>query len=85
MRRGKLGIEMHLAELDRFADRIDASANRLTVGLITAALIVGTAITMTVEAGPRVGGFPVLGLFGFLSSGVVGTWVLWSILRSGRR
>ncbi|MHC4261144.1 MAG: ABC1 kinase family protein [Planctomycetota bacterium] len=85
LRRGKLGIEMHLAELDRFADRIDASANRLTVGLITAALIVGTAITMTVEAGPRVGGFPVLGLFGFLSSGVVGTWVLWSILRSGRR
>ncbi|MEO0652569.1 MAG: AarF/UbiB family protein, partial [Planctomycetota bacterium] len=84
-RRGRLRMEVAIDSLDDFGDRLDKSANRITVGLITAALIDGTSIAMTVEGGPRVLGVPALGLFGFISSGLVGASVLWSILRSGRR
>ena len=84
-RRGGLSVKFDLARLAAFGDQIERSANRITVGLITAALIVGTSIALSVEAGPTLFGLPLFGSFGFLSSTVVGVALLWSILRSGRR
>jgi ubiquinone biosynthesis protein len=84
-KRGRLGFEIHHPDLPEFAARVNESANRIAVGLLAAALIVGTAIATTVEGGPRLWGMPVLGLFGFVGSVTVGTLLLWSILRSGRR
>ncbi len=70
---------------DQFGSRLDRSANRVTVGLVTAALIVGTAISLTLSGGPRVFDLPVFGLLAFLSSMAAGVWLLWSILRSGHK
>ncbi len=78
----KLGIDMR--RLDQLSDQIESSINRLVVGTVTAALIVGTAIAMTVEGGPELYGLPLLGLLGFLSSLVLGFGLLISIWRSGR-
>jgi len=84
-KRGKIQLAIDMEGLDRFGRTLDRSTNRLTVGLITAALIVGTAISLTVAGGPQVMGLPFFGLFGFASSMTAGVWLLWSILRSGRR
>ncbi len=78
-------IELDLERLDAFDHQIERNTNRMTVGLTTAALIVGTSIMMTVDHGPRILGLPSLGLIGFLSSGLLGAFLLWSILRSSRR
>jgi ubiquinone biosynthesis protein len=84
-RRGGLRIELDLKRLDDFGQQLDRSANRVTVGLITAALIVGTSISMTIDSGPMLMGLPVLGLIGFGTSFSIGLMLLWSILRSGHR
>jgi len=84
-RRGRVHLELDVEGLDRLTQRIDRSVSRLTVGLITAALIVGTAISLTVPGGPTVAGLPLFGFLGFTSSLAAGLWVLWSVLRSGRR
>lgn len=84
-RRGGLKIELDLQRLEDFGHQLDRSANRVTVGLITSALIVGTSIAMTIDSGPTVFGLPVLGLFGFGTSFSIGLMLLWSILRSGHR
>lgn len=84
-RRGQLRFEIQMQRLPEFGDRISESANRLTVGMITSALIVGTSIAMTIEGGPTLLGIPALGLLGFVSSAAVGLALLWAILRSGRR
>lgn len=76
-----LKVRIELTELEQVADRFDRAASRVTVGLITAALIIGTAIVMTVDGGPQLFGLPMLGALGFLSAGLAGTWVLVSILR----
>lgn len=81
MARGSLQVRIDVSELDRLTERIDRAASRVTVGLITAALIIGTAIVMTVDSGPRVLGLPLLGAIGFVAAGIGGTWVLISILR----
>ncbi len=84
IRRGNFKLELDLQRLDRFGAQLDRSANRVTVGMILAAMIVGTSIAMTIDGGPRVWGMPAIGLFGFVTSGATGVALLWSIFRSGK-
>ena len=82
VRRGKVGLEVDIAQLEGFGDQITRSANRVTIGLVTSALIVGTSISMTVASGPRLLGWPLFGFVGFISSVFAGTWLIASIIRS---
>ena len=83
-RRGRMRLELDLKRLDHFGQQLSRSANRLTVGIVTAALIVGTSIVMTVSGGPTLFGLPLFGLLGFLLAFLGGVWVLVSIWRSGK-
>ncbi len=85
LRRGRFQMRFDVAQLDDFSAQINRSANRLTIGMVTAALIVGTSIGMTVDRGPRLFDLPLFGFVGFLSSAALGFALLWSIVRSGRR
>jgi ubiquinone biosynthesis protein len=85
VRRGRLQVKIDLLGLDRFGHRVQQAANRITLGVVIAALIVGTAIAMTAQVDSRFFGLPLLGLLSFLSSFVGGLWLLWAIWRSGRR
>ncbi|MCA8978395.1 MAG: ubiquinone biosynthesis protein UbiB, partial [Planctomycetes bacterium] len=84
IRRGNFKIELDLQRLDSFGHQLDRSANRVTVGMILASMIIGTAIAMTIDAGPKLWGMPAIGLFGFLTSAATSAGLLWSIFRSGR-
>lgn len=84
LRRGRMKMELDLKRLDHFGHQLDRSANRLTIGIITAALIVGSSIVMTVEGGPTLFGLPLFGLVGFLLAFMAGAWLVLSIWRSGR-
>jgi ubiquinone biosynthesis protein len=84
LRRGRMKLELDLKRLDHFGHQIDRSANRLTVGVLTAALIIGSSIVMTVQGGPTLFGLPVFGLIGFLLAFLNGIWLIISIWRSGR-
>jgi len=83
VRRGAIQMSVEITSLDRFANELDRSASRITVGLVTSALIIGTAIVMTVKGGPMLFGLPLFGLLGFIGSGIGGTWLLISIWRGG--
>ncbi len=84
LRRGRFHLEIELARLDRFIQEFDRSINRLTVGVVTSALIIGTSIALTVSGGPRLLGLPAFALVGFVTSLVLGLGLLVSIARSGR-
>jgi ubiquinone biosynthesis protein len=73
-----------VTRLQRFGNQLDRATSRLTMGVVIAALIIGSSIVMTVDRGPVLFGFPLLGLLGFLSAAVTGVWLLISIRRSGR-
>ncbi|MDZ7737356.1 MAG: AarF/ABC1/UbiB kinase family protein [Gammaproteobacteria bacterium] len=76
MARGTLQVHIDVTQLERLAERLDRAASRVTVGLITSALIIGSAIVMTVDEGPQVLGLPLFGALGFLGAGIGGIWVL---------
>ena len=80
-RRGKLQLEVDVPALKSFGDQLDRAASRLTMAIVTAALIVGSSIVMTVDRG---GGVATLGLLGFVGAVLCGLWVLVSVWRGGR-
>ncbi|MEH6459276.1 ABC1 kinase family protein [Chitinimonas sp. JJ19] len=84
-RRGKLKIDLDLKRLDQFGAQIDRAANRLTLGIVTGCLIIGSSIVMTVPAGPRLFGLPAFGFIGFLIAFLNSIWLIWSIWRAGKR
>lgn len=83
-RRGSLQVNIDITRLEKFGKQIDKSASRITVGLITSAIIVGSSIVMTVSGGPTLMGLPLFGFLGFLAAGIGGIWILFSIYRGGR-
>ena len=83
-RRGRLEIHIDVTHLKRVGNQLDSAANRLVVGIVVAALIIGSSIVMTVPGGPSLLGLPFFGLLGFLGAVVGGVWLLLSIWKSSR-
>jgi len=81
-RRGRLQVGIELAHLKRVGDQIDRAANRMSMALVVAALIIGSSIVLTVQGGPTLFGLPAFGLLGFASAVVFGIWLLRAIWRS---
>ncbi|MFC4727373.1 ABC1 kinase family protein [Coralloluteibacterium thermophilus] len=82
-REGNLRFRIDVERLSRFGDQFAHAVNRLTLGIVIAALIVGSSIALTARGGPTLLGLPAFGLLGFLGAGVAGVWLLVSIWRSG--
>ncbi|MCX7627960.1 MAG: AarF/UbiB family protein [Methylophilaceae bacterium] len=83
-RRGRVKIEFDMKRLDHFGHQLDHSTNRLTLGLLTSSLIIGSSIVMTVKGGPTLFGLPAFGLIGFFLASLFGLWLMISIWRSSR-
>lgn len=60
-------------------------ANRLTMGVVLAALVVGTALMMPVPTKSRILGYPAIAMILFLLAALAGTLQLASILITDRR
>ncbi len=82
-RRGRMNVNLDIVRLEKFGQRVEHSANRLTIGVVIAALIVGSSIVMTISGGPTLLGLPLFGLLGFLGAVLGSLWLLFSIWRSG--
>ncbi len=83
VRGGQFRHHIDIGHLREFGEQIDHSANRLTVGVVLAALIIGSSITLTVKGGPTLLGLPFFGLLGFVGAVIAAVWLLVSIWRSG--
>lgn len=84
-RRGKLHMEIDVPTLRPFGDQVNHAANRLTLGVVTAALIIGSSIVMHAGSSGGGRGWPTLGVLGFIGAALGGVGILISIWRSGRK
>jgi ubiquinone biosynthesis protein len=84
IRQGEIKIGFEHRGLENFILQLDRSSNRLSFSLIIAALIIGSSLILHANIGPFVFGFPVLGILGFSTAGVIGIGLAISILRSGK-
>jgi ubiquinone biosynthesis protein len=82
--RNKFKIDLAHRGLDKFTADFDRSINRLSISLILAAMIIGSSIIMHTDKGPQLLEFPVLALTGYIVAGLIGLWLVYAIIRSGR-
>ena len=80
--RGELNIRFQHANLAGLRSTLENITNRLTLGIITASLIVASSMIITTGVKPLLFGFPALGIIGYLVSGILGLWLIYNILRS---
>jgi ubiquinone biosynthesis protein len=73
-----VGSEMPLARFDRIM-------NRLIVGIVNAAAVIGSSILCTTDMDPKLLGIPLLGVLGFTASFVTTVWLIVRILRANRK
>jgi ubiquinone biosynthesis protein len=85
VRDGQIEVGFVHKGLDEFMAKLDVLFNRLVVALIvTGGLIGSSLIGIFAKTGPHLLGLHVVSVLGFSLSAVLGVWLLWSVLRSGR-
>jgi ubiquinone biosynthesis protein len=70
--------------LEHLEETLGMAANRVTLGVIVGSLIVGSSLIVTTGAGPRLFGYPALGIIGYLISAIFGLYIMYDIVRHSR-
>ncbi len=80
----QLKVNIELIDEGSIIDGLQKVANRITLGLLLASLIVGAAMLMRVETTFRLFGYPGLAMLFFLVAAAGGVWLAFTILTSDR-
>jgi ubiquinone biosynthesis protein len=84
-RDGQIEVGFVHKNLDDLIDRIVLTMNRLVIALVVSAgLVASSLLGIFATGGPEILGINSLSVVGFLVSGILGFWLLWGVLRSGR-
>jgi ubiquinone biosynthesis protein len=84
MMAGRLSVDFVHQGLDYLIGEMDRSSNRLTVGLIVAALIIGSSLIILAGKGPMLWDLPIFGLTVFAIACLLGLFLVLLVLRSGK-
>ena len=84
LRGGRMRLEFEHRGLQALGAALDRVSNRIAFAIVLAALIVGSSLIVLSDIPPHWHDIPVIGLLGFLVAGIMGFWLLLSIIRHGR-
>jgi ubiquinone biosynthesis protein len=85
MRDGQLEVGFVHKGLDELMHKLDVLVNRVVIALVvTGGLIGSSLIGIFAEGGPQLFGVNAVSVLGFFLSGLLGVWLFWGVLRSGR-
>jgi ubiquinone biosynthesis protein len=85
LQRGSLEVGVRPEHFEPLVRRLERLVNRLVLGVLAASFIIGMAILMAAYRPPGWEPFvaPIFA-FGFAAAAILGTYVIWAVLRSGR-
>jgi len=81
---GKMRLTFRHEGLEPLDNTLERVSNRLAFALVLSALLVASSLIMHARVPPLWHGVPLLGLAGYLFAGLMGVWLLLSIVRHGR-
>ena len=85
IRDGQIEVGFVHKGLDQFLESMQNAINRLVVALIVVGGLIGSSlIGIFAKGGTDVLGVNVISIIGFALSTVLGIWLLWGVIRSGR-
>jgi ubiquinone biosynthesis protein len=85
VRDGQIEVGFRHEGLDELFHRIDLVFNRLVVAIVAGTGVIGSAlIGVFAEDGPEIFGIHFLSVIGFSLAALLGIWLVWGVVRSGR-
>jgi ubiquinone biosynthesis protein len=81
---GQARINFHHEGLEPATNALERSTNRLSFAIVVAALIIGSSLIIHSKVPPLWGDVSAVGIVGYLLAGLMGFWLLISILRHGK-
>jgi ubiquinone biosynthesis protein len=82
--RDDMNMKVTVKGLDPFVKDFDRSSNRIAMAMIISSMLLSSAIMHALNVGPSLYGFSIMGFLVFGFAAVLGTWLIISIIRSGR-
>jgi predicted unusual protein kinase regulating ubiquinone biosynthesis (AarF/ABC1/UbiB family) len=82
---GKLTFGVKLTQAEEFLGGIHKIANRITVGLVIAALLVASSLMMRVPTSYHLFGYPTIAVIGYLLAAAAAVYLIASILLRDRK
>lgn len=83
LRQGKSQIQIKHTGMDPVLSTLDRVSNRLAFAIVLASLVIGSSLIILSGIPPTWHAIPIIGLIGYVVAGMMGFWLLWSILRGG--
>ena len=85
IRDGQIEVGFVHKGVDDFMVKLSAALNRLVIALVVVGGLIGSSlIGIFAKAGPHFAGVNILSFIGFVLSGLLGAWLMWGVIRSGR-
>ncbi len=84
IKQGEAKIKFEHKGLDPMLKTLDQITNRMVFAIVLASLVIGSALIVLSGVPPKWHEIPVIGIVGFLGAGIMGFWLLFSILRYGK-
>lgn len=84
IKKGKLKVEFEHKGLDPMLVTLDQISNRIAFAIVLASLIIGSSLIVLSKIPPLWNGVPIIGIVGFLGAGIMGFWLLISILKHAK-
>jgi ubiquinone biosynthesis protein len=84
LRHGRMKLEFEHRGLSELRAVLDQMSNRISFAIVLASLVIGSSLIILSGIPPKWNDIPIIGLIGFLLAGVMGFWLLLSILRHGK-
>lgn len=84
LKQGKIHIEFEHKGLEPMLRTHDRISNHIAYGIVLSSLIIGSSLIVLSGIPPKWQGIPIIGIMGFVAAGIMGFWLLVSILKQGK-
>lgn len=81
---GRARLQFEVRNLDEPVSNLNRMVNRMVFGLVISSMIIGSSLILNTNIGPKFYNISIIGILGFGFAGVMGLWLLISILKSGK-
>ncbi|NKQ39667.1 MAG: AarF/ABC1/UbiB kinase family protein [Methanosarcinales archaeon] len=82
--KGKTKIKFEHIGLNTAMDTLERVSNRISFAIVLSSLIIGSSLIVLSNIPPHFLDIPLIGIIGFIGAGIMGIWLLISILTHGK-
>ncbi len=83
--KGRIKINLDIVDSSVPLNAIDHMVNKLTVGIVSAGLLMASSLLCTTQMTPKIFGIPAIGFIGYITAVGLGLWLLWTVLKDRRQ